>query len=311
MSPILEGQMSSLFRCHVERRSIENPETSVRSDYDIDVLSLGAGVQSTALLLLADSGQLGEKPDVAIFSDVGWEPEAVYEQLEWIISKVSIEVHVVSAGNLRDDVLKVVGPAGQKIGRVANPPFFVRNDASDETGDRDDGGKLWRGCTKKYKIEPIQKKVRELLGYKKGQRVKKRCRQWFGISIDEASRMKDSRVHWIDNYYPLVDRNINRLDCQKICTEYGYPNLRKSACIGCPFHSNAFWAKMKRNYPGEFADACDFDHSLREGKLPGVTGDAFVHRRMMPLEEAVDSTHSPDQTDLFDFDEECEGMCGL
>ncbi len=41
----------------------------------IRALSLGAGVQSTTLALLAVEGVL-PMPDVAIFADTGWEPAA-------------------------------------------------------------------------------------------------------------------------------------------------------------------------------------------------------------------------------------------
>jgi hypothetical protein len=41
------------------------------------VLSLGAGVQSTTMALLAAHGEIGPMPDCAIFADTGWEPRAV------------------------------------------------------------------------------------------------------------------------------------------------------------------------------------------------------------------------------------------
>jgi 3'-phosphoadenosine 5'-phosphosulfate sulfotransferase (PAPS reductase)/FAD synthetase len=47
------------------------------------VLSLGAGVQSTTLLLLAAQRHLPPL-DAAIFADTGWEPHAVYEHLDRI-----------------------------------------------------------------------------------------------------------------------------------------------------------------------------------------------------------------------------------
>ena len=40
------------------------------------VLSLGAGVQSTTLALMAAHGEIGPMPDAAIFADTGWEPQA-------------------------------------------------------------------------------------------------------------------------------------------------------------------------------------------------------------------------------------------
>jgi hypothetical protein len=286
----------------------------MKDEYDLRILSLGAGVQSTAVFLMALEGEFDMKIDCAIFADTGWEPAEIYDHLVRLEERAAniIPVYRVSRGDLRADVLRVVGPASQRIGRVVNPPYYVRqDDAAAIAAGRppDTGGLLWRGCTKKYKIEPIQKKIRQLLGYQPRQRVKKQIQQWFGISTDEASRMKDSRVAWIDNYYPLIERMMSRADCLKWLTDHGYDAPRKSACIGCPYHSNAAWAEMRDHRPEEWKDALEFDHALRQGKLPGVTGDAYVHRKMMPLEVAVDCTHDPDQMDF--FDNECEGMCGL
>ncbi len=50
------------------------------------VLSLGAGVQSTTLALMAAHGVVGPMPDCAIFADTGWEPKAVYDHLAWLRS---------------------------------------------------------------------------------------------------------------------------------------------------------------------------------------------------------------------------------
>ena len=45
------------------------------------ILSLGAGVQSTTVLLMSIRGEL-PRIDHAIFADTGWEPKAVYEHLD-------------------------------------------------------------------------------------------------------------------------------------------------------------------------------------------------------------------------------------
>jgi len=50
------------------------------------VLSLGGGVQSTTLLLMAITEQI-EPLDAAIFADTGWEPAAVYEHMDWLRGK--------------------------------------------------------------------------------------------------------------------------------------------------------------------------------------------------------------------------------
>ena len=70
---------------------------------DLRVLSLGAGVQSSALALMIEKGEI-PMVDCAIFADTGAEPEKVYEWLEYIKSQVSYPVHVVQWRNLKDDL---------------------------------------------------------------------------------------------------------------------------------------------------------------------------------------------------------------
>lgn len=54
----------------------------------LKVLSLGAGVQSTCLLLMAAEGHLPGL-DAAIFADTGWEPRAVYDHLDRIEREIA------------------------------------------------------------------------------------------------------------------------------------------------------------------------------------------------------------------------------
>lgn len=62
--------------------AIRSPSTAAEGDsIRLRILSLGAGVQSTTLALMAAHGEIGAMPDCAIFADTGWEPKAVYEHL--------------------------------------------------------------------------------------------------------------------------------------------------------------------------------------------------------------------------------------
>ena len=134
---------------------------------DLRVLSLGAGVQSSALALMIEKGEI-PMVDCAIFADTGAEPEKVYEWLEYIKSQVSYPVHVVQWRNLKDDLYAAA--RGEYKGFTA--PFHTRNR---ETGKK---GILMRQCTHDYKIMPVIRKIRELLGLKKGQKVKTGDRDW-------------------------------------------------------------------------------------------------------------------------------------
>lgn len=260
------------------------------------ILSLGAGVQSTTLYLMACAGELGSYPDCAIFADTGWEPEGVYLHLDWLRGQSSlIPIYTVGKRTLRADALAMNG-------RFASMPLHVLNlDGGD--------GMLRRQCTREYKVAPITKKIRELLGLRAGQRVKGHIELWLGISRDEAHRMRDNRERWITNCYPLVDRGISREACKTWLTVQGFPIPPKSACIGCPYHDDGYWRDMKVNRPLEWADAVTFDEAVRTGGRNKRLSDAYLHRSLVPLRDADISDPHKDQLAL--FGQECEGLCGV
>lgn len=271
---------------------------------DIVIQSCGAGVQSTALALLAADGVL-PKPDAAIFADTGWEPREVYEQvdlLEALYASVGVDFYRVSKGNLRRDAI-------DPEHRYASIPYFVRNpDGSDGMGRRQ--------CTSEYKLAPITRKVRELLGAKAPdfRRVPKGrvAEQWVGFSTDEimrANRRKDSRgVQYLTTKYPLIDLGWSRQDCEKYLAEKGWGHTVKSACIGCPYHGNAQWRDLRDNHPEEWTDAVAFDEAIRKGGARGLplNGEAYLHRSRVPLsiapiERVTAAEHAADQSDIFDL----------
>lgn len=247
------------------------------------LISLGAGVQSSTLLLLAAEGRLG-RVDGAIFADVGWEPAAVYTHLERLEREVAgpagIPIHRVSTGNIRDDALD---PAR----RFASMPLFIRN--PDGTG-----GMGRRQCTAEYKIKPIKRQVRELLGYPHPTRVPKGVfvEQMVGISLDEIHRAKDSGLAYMRNIHPLVDLGWTRSDCQRYLQSRGFGDTPRSACIGCPFHSNREWRALRDESPAEWADVIAFDAAIRAGNARAnangnpLLGEAFLHRSRVPLDQA-------------------------
>lgn len=268
------------------------------------VLSLGAGVQSTALALMAAHGEIGPMPDCAIFADTGWEPQAVYRHLAWLRSPdvLPFPVHVVSAGNIRHDLL--AGAAGK---RWASIPAFTRTVSR---SGRVDVGMIRRQCTKDFKIVPIRRKVRELLGLTRRRSPKSPvAEQWIGISLDEVMRMKPSFEDWQVNRWPLVERRMTRNDCLRWLERHGYPPPPKSACIGCPFHSNARWREMRDGDPAAWADVVSIDHAIRTG-FRGIRAEVYLHRSAVPLDQA-DLTTDADRGQLDLWPNECEGLCGV
>jgi 3'-phosphoadenosine 5'-phosphosulfate sulfotransferase (PAPS reductase)/FAD synthetase len=264
----------------------------------LTVLSLGAGVQSTTVALLAAYGEI-PAPDCAIFADTGWEPRAVYEHLDRLEERLPFPVHRVSAGNLREDTVKKFSRV-QGAGRFSAIPWFTSG-----------GGMGRRQCTAHYKIHPLAKKQRELMGAKPRQRLPtESVHVLIGISTDEAHRMKPARNRWQRNVFPLIDLGMSRRDCLNWLQDRQW-NAPKSSCIGCPFHSDAMWRDLRDNAPDEWADAVAVDATIRAGgNLRGIKAQQFMHRSLKPLDEVDLSTWAEKgQADL--FGEECEGMCGL
>ena len=303
-------------------------EGSTLPSVRLRVLSLGAGVQSTTLALMAAHGEIRPMPDCAIFADTGWEPAAVYKHLDWLRSGnvLPFPVHVVSAGNIRTNLMlaaagkrwasipaftRTVIPAGSEI------PVFADDDdgAPIEIGRRCSSsevvsiGMIRRQCTTEFKIVPIRRKARELAGLTRKRSPKvPAIEQWIGISTDEIMRAKPSFEAWQIKRFPLIEKRMSRHDCLVWLRRHGYPEPPKSACIGCPFHDDARWRHMRDHDPDVWADAVEVDRAIRTG-LRGIRGEAYLHRSAVPL-DAADLSTAADHGQLDLWPNECEGICG-
>lgn len=262
------------------------------------VLSLGAGVQSTTLYLLACEGRIGPF-DVAIFADTRWEPGTVQAHLARLKAFGGrVPILDVSAGNIRDDALD---PARNF---VAMPLYFRTDDGTTGMGQRQ--------CTNQYKLVPIKRQVRDLLGYPHPTRIPAGVYvdMAIGISADEVWRASDSGRNYLHNVFPLLHLDgsasgrlgWSRKDCQRYLRSRGWTEVPKSACIGCPLHGNTQWRDLRDNHPADWADAVAFDKAIRDAR-PGV--QQFLHRSLLPLDEApIDRVTAREwrrrQVDVFD-----------
>lgn len=259
-------------------------------------LSLGAGVQSSALLILSAEGII-PRADFAIFADTQNEPLWVYEHLERLEEWSPIKIVRVTEGCISDDV--IARHRGKRKRFAAIPAF---------TANADGGcGILRRQCTREYKIEPIQRYVKSQMGYAKGQVVKDKAIAMIGISLDEADRMAPSRERWITKEYPLVDERLSRAKCIDIIRSTGFEAPKKSACVFCPYHSDAYWFDIKKNYPQEWEKAVRIDEEIRDMSMSGIERPIYLHRTLKPLIEVVFKHEN--QLEL--FAEDCAGVCGV
>jgi len=295
----------------------------------ISVLSLGAGVQSSTLALMAECGEVrnenGDKlptPVAAVFADTGDESAATYAWLNWLECQLSYPViRAKRAESLSEHVYGAINRGT----RVSNPPLFTEplTAAREISPVPDDGdtlfnsmeysrtvsvlasgssGILTRDCTGDFKIAVIHRCVREIMR----EHDVKRVTQWIGISLDEIVRMKPSRVKYSTHRWPLVEMRMSRHDCFRWMESHGYPEPPRSACVYCPHHDNQEWRRIRDDEPDSWAKAVEFDAKVRTG-IHGVRQKCYVHRSCVPLPE-VDLTK--DDAGLL-WGNECEGMCGV
>ena len=262
--------------------------------YKLRILSLGAGVQSSCLYLMAERGEI-EPFHCAIFADTGWEGAGTYAHLEWLQSIGRCPIIVVRRDMtiLEHSMTANFRRMSANISGLCLPAFISENGKP--------GGISRRQCTQNFKIDPIRRETRRLLGLKPRQRAPQGAvEQCVGISLDEARRMKISRERMTVMSYPLVGRRMTRLDCENwLARNYAGLVVPKSSCVGCPFHSNHEWRTIRGN-PVEWKQAVDLDNRIRS--IEGFRGNLYLHRTCKPLEE-VDLRTAEDkgQMSLFNW----------
>lgn len=307
----------------------------------LNILNLGAGVQSTAIYLMATDGEIPFKYDAAIMGDTGDEPDAVYAHLKWLQSLDGPPIHVVQKGVLSHDLVHGRG----KSRRFAQIPAFSKS--ADPLTTKE--GKLGRQCTAEYKIEPVEKAIREIVvGLKPRQRFpvnKFRVVQHFGISGDEIRRAGNILVRfgalpgsaltigpfnvvvpsrkkkpnarasakWSEPRFPLLELGWGRWHAVKYLEGRVPHPVPRSACVYCPFKSDWEWRLLKDGDAAGWAKAVELDRQLR---VPGnavnrmMRDEMYIHRSLIPLDRVDLSQPRPPTVDPMTTGE-CQGMCGV
>ena len=243
--------------------------------------SFGAGVQSTAVLVLQAEGRLPEPYDVFLFANVGDDSEhpstikyfhevhLPYAEAHGIQLE---ETRRVTRDGTTPTLLEYTLQVSADRGKTMIPVFV------------EGGGPGFRGCTGTYKRDVIWKWQRERGASKDNPAV---C--GLGISVDEIERARTvSKFSGQILQYPLIDLGLNRRACHQITHDAGLPPAPKSACWFCPFHDRESWRRLKREHPDVFAQAAELEQTLsddsqRHGGLP-----KWLTKAGRPLDEVVD-----------------------
>jgi len=183
-------------------------------------LSFGAGVQTTALLLMYDE----LKFDEVIFADTGAELPETYEYME----KYSIPF-------MEEKGIKFTIVKGNEKGINNLEDYSLNYKISPSI--------QFRWCTTKFKIKAITNYIRSK------PKSEFPITAILGISYDEFHRMRKSPFDWQENEYPLVYKKITREQCKKIIMQHGWSLPPKSGCYFCPFKGVKEWRDLYFNHP--------------------------------------------------------------
>lgn len=200
-------------------------------------ISLSGGVESSTMCVL-----FGDKAD-AIFSDTEFEHKEIYDRLD--------KVEQFVKENIRSDF---------KVHRIKHEKYSLPEYIKES---KFYPSFMSRFCTRMFKIETID---RFLNKYKESG-----CELMIGLNADERDNRTGNHGNkkFIKYSYPLVDKNLNRAQCENILQTINlYPEfpvyMRRGGCIGCYYKSDNEFMAMALLNPTEFKIVEDLENEIQD-----------------------------------------------
>lgn len=246
----------------------------------LTVLSYSGGVQSHALTLLVVRGKI-KRPErlLVVSADPGWENPETYKFRDRMLAeceKEGVDAMVVEGPKLLDDLAAV--KAGEK-GRWDTPALYT-------IGVKGKRGQIKQGCTKHYKIAPIDRAVRKYLKEKYSVGVPKEntIEHWIGFAWDERERCKPMPQKYKQVRWPFIEMRICKADLVAWYKANNEPMPPRSVCEGCWANAPGHYRKMAEERPEEWARVKQYDRDIRDLTSIGIKQEAFVSDTLLPLE---------------------------
>ena len=219
------------------------------------ILSLGAGVNSTAILALKALGQVDFQE--VVFANTGGELPETYQFIEKKIKPFCV--------NQKINYVEI-----KREGDTLYDYYFKHQIIPT---------RMYRHCTDKFKIQPLKKYA---LSRCQGEDVT----FIIGFAKGEENRAKNFCLK-TNVEFPLIDLGIDREECKYLCQKVFGKVPNKSGCHFCPYTKVRNWKWLNRNHPDLFQKDIALERNC--SRYPDLT----LHQGA-PLEQVISKTEMCD-----------------
>lgn len=219
------------------------------------VVSLGGGVNSTAMLVLLLAQ--GRRPDLILFADTSAELPGTYHHVEHVLPPwlrdhdfppiTHVRGMLQHASTLEEDCLK----------RAAMPSLAYGR----------------RACSDHWKVRPQRRYLQDWEPARKAWYDGESVTFLIGYDFSECHRHPVVATRQYAYEYPLLAAKWTRQRCRDAILTVGLPIPPKSACFFCPAYTKPEVLRLSLRHPDLFERACRIeDIALASGNAAYLKG---------------------------------------
>ena len=219
------------------------------------IVAYGGGTNSTAML--CGFREKGVRPALILFSDTGGELPRTYEHIE-LMSAKCVEWFGIPIETVWKTYKGERSTLEQDCLRNKSLPSLAFG---------------FKACSMKYKIEPVNKRVRAWMDGNGHKQVTK------AIGYDAAEGHRSTKIKQTDlgagrvelNWFPLLEWNWRRDECVDAIARHGLPQPGKSSCFYCPAMKLREIIRLRQEHPEHYARAVAMEENMIvKGRVEGL-----------------------------------------
>ena len=229
------------------------------------VVAFGGGVNSTAMLV--EMHKRGIKPDLILFADTGGERPETYAAVE-AVSAWCVAHGMPAIGTVKKTYQGEPETLEANCLRMNMLPSIAYS---------------FKSCSMKFKTDPQDKYCNNWPPARECWDAGLKVRKAIGYDAGEERRAHIANDDKYDYWYPLIEWNLWRDDCEAICRAEGLPTA-KSSCFFCPSMKKHEIFALKKEHPDLAARALAMEAQAELITVKGL-GRNYAWRDLLKNDE--------------------------